>query len=89
MGHSSMTADIWTIAEAKAKFSEVIDLAVSSGPQTITRNGRTTAVIVSAEEWSRRPKRTGTLAEFFAASPLRESGIQIERLQEQALAIDL
>ena len=26
-----MTADIWTIAEAKAKFSEVIDLAISSG----------------------------------------------------------
>ena len=81
--------DIWTIAEAKAKFSEVIDLAVSSGPQTITRNGRTTAVVVSAEEWSRRTKRTGTLAEFFAASPLRELGLQIERLQEQALALDL
>lgn len=81
--------DTWTIAEAQAKFSEVIDLAVSSGPQTITRNGRTTAVVVSAEEWSRRTKRTGTLAEFFAASPLRELGLQIERLQEQALALDL
>ncbi len=79
-----MSADIWTIAEAKAKFSEVIDLAVSAGPQTITRNGRTTAVIVSAEEWARRTRRTGTLAEFFAASPLRESGREIERLKEEA-----
>ena len=84
-----MDADIWTIAEAKAKFGEVIDLAVSSGPQTITRNGRTAAVIVSAEEWPGRTKRASTLAEFFAASPLREPGLQIERLQERALALDL
>ncbi|MGO8953726.1 MAG: type II toxin-antitoxin system Phd/YefM family antitoxin [Rhodomicrobium sp.] len=84
-----MSADIWTIAEAKAKFSEVIDLAVSTGPQTITRNGRTTAVIVSAEEWARRTRRTGTLAEFFAASPLRESGLEIERLKEEARPAEL
>lgn len=84
-----MSADVWTIAEAKAKFSEVIDLAVSDGPQTITRNGRTTAVIVSAEEWARRKVRNGTLADFFAFSPLRESGLEIERLQEKAAPIEL
>jgi len=32
--------DAWTVAQAKAKFSEVIDKAHSLGPQTITRNGR-------------------------------------------------
>ncbi len=84
-----MSADIWTVAEAKAKFSEVIDKALQSGPQTITRNGRTTAVIVSAEEWARRTRRTGTLAEFFAASPLRESGLEIERLAQKAEAPEL
>jgi prevent-host-death family protein len=75
-----MNADTWTIAQAKAKFSEVIDKAQSDGPQTITRNGRTTAVIVAAEEWERKTKRKGNLAEFFAASPLRGSGVQIKRL---------
>ena len=40
----------WTVAEAKAKFSEVIERAQSQGPQTITRNGRKTAVVVAAEE---------------------------------------
>ncbi len=84
-----MTASVWTIAEAKAKFSEVVNLALSSGPQTITRNGRTTAVIVSAEEWARRTKRTGTLADFFAASPLRGSGLEIERAAEKAAAPEL
>src|SRR6266700_3207404 len=68
-----MPAKIWTVAEAKSKLSEVIDLAQSRGPQTITRNGRTAVVVVSAEEWERKTKRSGNLAEFFAASPLRGS----------------
>jgi len=55
--------------------SELIDRAVSQGPQTITRNGRSVAVIVSVEEWERKTKRKGNLAEFFAASPLRNSGL--------------
>ena len=36
-----MNTGTWTVAEAKAKFSEVIERAQSGGPQTITRNGRT------------------------------------------------
>jgi prevent-host-death family protein len=45
-----MDADKWTVAEAKAKFCAVIDLAQSQGPQTITRNGRDTVVIVAVSE---------------------------------------
>ena len=71
--------DAWTVAEAKAKFSEVIDKAKSHGPQTVTRNGRSAVVIVAAEEWERKTKRKGNLAEFFASSPLRGSGIKIKR----------
>ena len=40
-----MGAHNWTVAEAKTKFSEIIERAVSEGPQTITRNGRTAAVV--------------------------------------------
>jgi len=72
-----MADHAWTVAEAKAKFSEVMEKAKSEGPQTITRNGRRAAVLVAAEEWERRMKRKGTLADFFAASPLRGSGIKI------------
>ena len=74
-----MAADAWTIAEAKARFSELVDRARSEGPQTITRNGRETAVIVSADEWRRKTQRSGNLAEFFAASPLRGSHMKITR----------
>jgi prevent-host-death family protein len=70
---------VWSVAEAKARLSEVIDRALKQGPQTITRNGRPTVVVVSTEEWTRRTGRKGTLAEFFAASPLPGSGLEIER----------
>ena len=72
-------ADNWTVAQAKAKLSEVIENARSHGPQTITRNGRKAAVVVSAEEWERKTKRVGTLADFFANSPLRGSGLKVKR----------
>ena len=85
----STSTSIWTVAEAKAKFSEVIDRAQSRGPQTITRNGHTAVVIVAAEEWERKSKRSGTLAEFFAASPLRGSGVQAKRVKDRPRRVEL
>jgi prevent-host-death family protein len=78
-GGGGMAKEQWTVAEAKAKFSEVIDRAQRQGPQTITRHGIETVVVVSAEEWERKTKRKGNLAEFFAASPLRDSNLIVER----------
>lgn len=76
-----MSTHNWTVAEAKAKFSELIDRAQSEGPQRITKRGRTTAVVVAAKEWERTAARKGNLAEFLAASPLRGSGAKLKRLQ--------
>lgn len=81
--------DSWRVADARARFSEVIDRALREGPQTITRNGRKTAVLVSAEEWERKTRRKGNLAEFFAASPLRGSGLKIERTKGDPREIEL
>jgi len=84
-----MSSQTWTVAEAKAKFSEVIERAMADGPQTITRNGRTAAVIVGADEWQRKTKRVGNLAEFFAQSPLRESGLKMRRIKDRPRKINL
>jgi len=79
----------WTIAEAKAKFSELIERAKSEGPQKITKHGRATAVIVAADEWEKKTARKGNLAEFFAASPLRGSGTNIRRLPMRFRKVEL
>ena len=71
----------WTLAGAKARLSEVVDRA-QAGPQTITRNGKPSAVIVSAEEWARKTLRKGTLAEFLLASPLRGADLDLERRRD-------
>ena len=88
-GGRPMSTQTWTVAEAKAKFSELIDKAKSEGPQKITKHGRTTAVVVAAEEWNRKAERKGNLAEFLAASPLRRSGLKLKRLPVRLHRVDL
>lgn len=68
----------WSVADAKASLSEVLDQAAANGPQTITRRGEPIAVVVSVDEWKRKSRRKGNLAEFFATSPLRDSGLDLE-----------
>lgn len=78
-----MDTSLWTVAQAKAKLSRVIDEAQKRGPQTITKNGRRAVVVVAAEEWERRTRPSGTLADFFAASPLRGSGLKVRRVKDR------
>ena len=42
----------WQVQEAKAHLSEVIELAQSDGPQTITRHGKPRAVVLSADAYA-------------------------------------
>jgi prevent-host-death family protein len=84
-----MKGNSWTVAEAKAKFSEVIERARSGEPQTITRHRRTAVVVVSAEEWERKVRRKGTLADFFSSSPLPGSALKIKRKGDRLRDIDL
>lgn len=86
---TALPKDTWTVANAKARFSELIDKAKSEGPQTLTRNGKPAAVLVSVEEWEKKTARKGTLSEFFRNSPLYDSGIELERLDHPPRKIDL
>lgn len=86
---STVTKENWSVASAKARFSEMIEKAKTDGPQTVTRNGRPTAVLVSVEEWERKTARKGTLGEFFLNSPLRGSGIDLTREDQPPRDIDL
>lgn len=79
----------WAVADAKAHFSELIDKALTRGPQVVTRHGRPQAVVVSTAEWERRSKRKGTLAEFLAASPLHDFELDLERLPDGPRDLDL
>jgi prevent-host-death family protein len=75
-------SDIWTVAQAKARLSEVIEQARRHGPQAITRKGKKAVVVVDAADWEKaqRRDRQGNLADFLLNSPLRRSGLIVERL---------
>jgi prevent-host-death family protein len=47
----------WPVQDAKARFSEMLDLAAAEGPQTVTRRGVEIAVLVPIEEWKRLNSR--------------------------------
>ena len=79
----------WTVAEAKAKLSKVIEQALAGVPQGITRNGREAVVVVSAAEWRHWTARKGTLADFLNASPMRNSGITADRIKGKLREGDL
>lgn len=78
----------WTVAGAKAKLSEVMERA-QLAPQTITRNGKPSVVVVSAEEWLKKTARRGSLAEFLLASPLRGTDLDIERHHDEPRDLSL
>lgn len=46
-----MTA--WSVQDAKARFSELLDTCIEEGTQMITKRGIETAVLVPLEEWRR------------------------------------
>jgi prevent-host-death family protein len=50
----------WNLAEAKNRLSEVVNLALTEGPQTITRRNDT-VVVISAQTYA---ELTGTKLDF-------------------------
>ncbi|HEX3918701.1 MAG TPA: type II toxin-antitoxin system Phd/YefM family antitoxin [Caulobacteraceae bacterium] len=83
-----MADGAWSLAEAKAKFSELVEKARSEGPQHVTRNGKEAVVIVSAEDWAARDEPSESLYDFLARSPLRGTDIEIERIRGRPRDLD-
>src|SRR5258708_1024971 len=70
----------WPLQDAKNQFSQVVELAQKRGPQTVTRHGQPVAVILSADEFKSLARPKESVIEFF--SPLRKSGIRLERRRD-------
>jgi antitoxin Phd len=69
----------WQLQEAKNKLSELIDRARAEGPQVITRHGVEVAVVMPFEGYRKLTVSSKRLGDFLMASPLRKSGLVIER----------
>lgn len=53
----------WNLAEAKNRLSEVVNLALTEGPQTITRRSDT-VIVISAEKYAELTGQKPDFKEF-------------------------
>lgn len=85
------TSSRWRLQDAKARFSEVVRLAHSDGPQHVTLHGRDSVVVVNADEFRRLSGvRTGQLLiDALHASPQRELQLEPRRSAMPVRAVKL
>jgi prevent-host-death family protein len=79
----------WQLQDAKARFSEVVKLARSEGPQSITVHGRPAAVVLSPDDYEQLVGRRPPFVEFIRRSPLAGSGLRTERNRSPVRKVDL
>jgi prevent-host-death family protein len=81
----------WALQDAKARFSELVRVAKSDGPQHVTLHGRDEIVVLSAEEFRRlRGGRSGQeLVEALESSPHRAIEIEPPRGKMPVRDVDL
>ncbi len=48
----------WSVQDAKAKFSELLDTTLAEGPQIVTKRGVETTVLLPIEQWRKLERMT-------------------------------
>ena len=81
--------NIWQLQDAKSKFSEVVECALSQGAQIVTRRGKKTVVVMPFEEYEKLIRQNLSLSEFLLSSPLKNSELSIERNKNLPRMIDI
>jgi len=77
----------WNLAEAKNRLSEVVNLALTEGPQTITRRNDTVVVLSAAEYAQLTGKRPG-FKEYLARGESFE-GLELSRDRSPGRDVEL
>ena len=77
----------WLLQEAKARFSEMVNVCLNEGAQTVTRHGRNTVVLVSYDEYRRLIAPKASLGDFFRQAPRAE--LEVPRSRDVGRQVDL
>jgi prevent-host-death family protein len=79
----------WQLQEAKNRFSEVVEKAMSEGPQIVTKRGEDAVVVLSMKDFKKSTQKKMSLLEFLQNSPLKGSDLVIERSRDTGRNIKL
>jgi prevent-host-death family protein len=82
----------WQLQEAKNRLSEVVDLALEEGPQTVTRHGKEVAVIIAKDDYDARRRSRGprgTVLPFLRALGFARVKLDVQRSKDLDRELDL
>ena len=79
----------WQLQEAKNRFSDLVNEALRQGPQTVTRRGVETVVVLSVEDYQKLSRPASTLVDFFRGSPLFDEELDLDRRSDLSRKVDL
>jgi antitoxin Phd len=72
----------WNLQDAKARLSELVDLAMSGAPQIILRRGEPAAAIIAYTQYERIQAPRESLVSFLRRSPLVGVELDLRRSAE-------
>jgi prevent-host-death family protein len=84
-----LPAKRWQLQEAKNRLSELVDEALRSGPQVITRRGKEAVVVLSCEHYGRLAEPPGRLIDLLRRAPRVRGGIASRRDRDTGRAVKL
>ena len=82
--------ECWKLEDAKARFSEVVRLAGTKGPQLVTIRGKEAAVIIAPEEYKQllpKPKNHLPLVRFLQGLGLHHINVTRDKDTGREIAL--
>ncbi len=70
---------MWTLQDAKNRFSAVVEAALAGVPQEVTRRGRPAVVVLSAAEYHRLVAGAAHVRASFADHLMEFPGAEVDR----------
>ena len=84
---------IWKLEDAKNRFSEVVRMAQSEGPQVVTKHGKESAVVMGIDQYRSLTESLGGLLDFFSNSPfgeaVRDGELRLDRPESHGRDVEL
>jgi prevent-host-death family protein len=79
----------WKLQDAKSRFSELFNRAITEGAQVVSRRGKQKVVVVSKEEYDRLIRPEGSLSQFLLNSPLAGTELNLERVRDLPRSVEI
>jgi prevent-host-death family protein len=78
--HKAAKKNTWSLQDAKARFSEVVRLAETQGPQHVTRHGGEAVVVIRSEDYAKLKGPKKSLVDALVNPPFHDDSLDFSRI---------